>query len=106
MDVNLSAFSAYKIAPSKFVEKQKPPKKHNSKKSGLDKSPVGPNTPHENRYPAKKRARPVNLHDEGGRSSASSSEHAHNETIGNGRAKVNKLISTEHRFLRITFESI
>lgn len=103
MDANRSAFSAYKIAPSKFVEKQKTPKKHNSKKNGLPKSPAGANTSHENRTPAKKRARPVELHDEGAPSYASSSEHALNEAIGNGRAKVNNSISTEHsfHFLRI-----
>lgn len=103
MDANQSAFSAYKIATPKLVDKRKQSKKHIHKKKGLEKSPITVKTSHENLTPAKKRARPENLHDEGGPSYASSSGNVLNEVIGNGRAKVNETISTENwcHFLHI-----
>lgn len=94
MDANQSAFFAYKNTPTKFVEKQKSPKKK-SKADGRDKASVKTNGHGENRKAAKKRARTVNPYvvNVAGPSNASSSDDFQVVRTVNGTpgTKVNKL---------------
>lgn len=96
MDASRSAFYAYKNSPTKFVEKQKTPKKNKSKTNGRDKTPGKANVSDESRSPAKKRRALENVE----LTNASSSEYIHNETATNGRpsdkSKVNKSITLEY----------
>lgn len=106
MDVNQSAFLAYKKTPTKFVEKQKSPKKK-SKHNGRDKTPIKTNGHGENQKAAKKRTRPVNPYvvNIAGLSNASASDHFRVERTVNGtpsaKAKVNKSKHASNGILRV-----
>lgn len=101
MDPNQSAFAAYKQMPTKFVEKQKTPKKNKSKSKNRDKKPDKADAFDDHRSPAKKRARPMDSHTVRPTNSSLShhfkQKHIAATTNGahNGKAKVIKSISME-----------